>query len=426
MATHNPKESRLACRPTLSYIYRGEGHEHTVSLVKHLGGNLFSQSPIKLDVSGNLLDIELDAIENELNAQASLHKGKGEKLFKHYVISLAPNEQLTPPQWLEMIGEYMKDLGYDNSTKWVAVQHSDSACQHVHILSCLVKNDFGGTLVKTNNDYQAGWARMRKYEEKFGLQQLQNPDQNFGHNYSKGELKGHGSRANAVKHDEASIIRARFKNLFEKEKPATMKALVEGLAKRGVLVKLSLKNAGDIQGINYSINGKNWISGSKVKKSRLTWSALQHKEGISYVPARDDAALGLSGEEIAFEITIRLREQHVVYLMKQMNFIIFQRREDDFIRFRMRARNDNFQKAIMLLLLMILSLIFGFNLFGNPEKLEEIAEDVELTINPESEIDFAETNNIENLESFTGKITALFNKLFNQTEAPAQEASAAP
>jgi hypothetical protein len=84
-----------------------------------------------------------------------------------------------------------------------------------------------------------GWPSMRKYEAKFDLQILQNPDQNFGHNYTKNELKGHGSRANAIKHDDATVIRARVKNLFESQKPKTMKALVEGLAKRGVAVKIT-------------------------------------------------------------------------------------------------------------------------------------------------------------------------------------------
>jgi len=422
MATHNPKESRLACRPTLNYIYRGEGHEHDVTQVKHLGGNLFSQNPIKLDDRGNLLEIELDSIEKEFNSQAALHKGKGEKLFKHYVLSLAPNEELTAHQWLEMIGEYMKDLGYDNSTKWVAVEHQDSHCRHVHILSCLVKNDLGGTLVKTNNDYQAGWASMRKYEQKFGLQQLQNPDANFGHNYTKSRLKGYSSRANAVKHDTASIIRARFKSLFESGKPTTMKGLVEGLAKRGVAVQLSIKDNGEIQGINYSLDGKKWISGSIVKKSRLTWYALQSKEGINYLPARDDAALGVSSQDASFEITVRLREQHFAYYTKQMNFIIFRRNEEDYIRFRMRARSQHLQMAFLMLILILLSLLFGVNLLKDSEKMEEIMENVELTINPSDSIDIEKTNDIQNLESFTNKITALFNKLFNTTESPAAEA----
>jgi hypothetical protein len=325
-----------------------------------------------------------------------------------------------------MINEYMRDLGYDSSTKWVAVQHSDSACQHVHILSCLVKNDLGGTLVKTNNDYSAGWASMRKYEAKFGLQQLQNPDQNFGHNYSKGELKGYGSRANAVRHDDASIIRARFKSLFASRKPTTMKELVEGLAKRGVAVQLSTKDNGDIQGINYSLDGKKWISGSKVKKSRLTWRALQDKEGINYLPARDDAALGLNSQDVSFEITIQLRQQHFAYYMKQMNFIIFRRNEEEYIRFRMRARSQHLQAAFLVLILILLSLIFGINLFKDSEKMEEMMEDVELTINPGNSIDFEKTNHIENLDSFTAKITALFNKLFNTPETPIAEATVAP
>lgn len=426
MATHNPKESRLACRPTLEYIYRGEGHEHSVTQIKHLGGNLFSQNPIVFYEAGNLLDMQLDQMEKEFNAQAALHRGKGEKLYKHYVISLAPNEELSPPQWLEMINEYMRDLGYDSSTKWVAVEHSDSHCKHVHILSCLVKNDRSGSLVKTNNDYEKGWSSMRKYEAKFDLQILQNPDNNFGHNYTKNELKGHCSRADAITHDDASVIRARVKNLFESSKPKTMKSLVEGLAKRGVAVKLSITENGEIQGINYSLDGIKWISGSKVKKSRLTWRALQDKENISYEPMRDDAALGLiSSEDCTIEIMIRLREEYWLFYVKKLKFEIDVERKQAYIRLRYRLADASLFTAVLKLIVLLLSIIFGIDFSNSADANEENMEDFELTINPTRKTDIVQTIDIMPESPVVKTIEGLYKKLFNKAEATEAEFEAA-
>lgn len=46
-------------------------------------------------------------------------------------------------------------------------------------------------------------------------------------------------------------------------------------------------------GIRYSVDGNKWLSGSSIKKTRFTWRALQTHEKISYVPERDNVALGL-------------------------------------------------------------------------------------------------------------------------------------
>jgi hypothetical protein len=264
MATHNPKESRPTCESTLAYMYRGENHEHAIGTIAHLGGNLLSPNPIRETSAG--VEINLDLIIQELNTQATLHKGKGEDLFKHYVVSLARGEQLKDYQWLEFITSYMHALGYDNSTKWTAVEHKDTDCNHVHILACRVKNDKYGSLVSTYKDYELGWPVMREYEKKFGIRQIENPDESFSLNKSKQQLRYEAKHGPIVILDEAASIRAAFKKLYsENGKPVNMRALVLGLSKCGVAVKVSSNNENEICGISYRLksgSGK-WISGSK-------------------------------------------------------------------------------------------------------------------------------------------------------------------
>lgn len=362
MATHNPKESRATCESTLEYMYRGENHEHAVGKILHLGGNLFSPDPILQSLDGVV--VNLDQIANELNAQAARHRGKGEDLFKHYVISLAPGEELEDYQWLELITSYMQALGYDNLTKWTAVGHKDTDCNHVHILACRVKNDRYGSLVSTFKDYEKGWPVMRRYENKFGLRQVESPDDSFGKNKSKGQLKFESKNGKNGSLDQAASIRSAFKRLYSDiGKPKNMRELVLGLSKCGVDVSVLTNDANEIGGISYklkSINGK-WISGSKVKATRFTWAALQKKEGISYDPRRDDPFL--RNDDCNYEIYFNLEKVDRHSSMIFESNLRFQ--EQRFLLARFRRKQEIDLDAIMALVrfvLLILKMLFGVRL----------------------------------------------------------------
>lgn len=364
MATHNPKESRRTCESTLAYMYRGDRHEHQVGTVIHLGGNILAENPIKSIDAETIID--LDEIAAELNYQASLHRGKGEELFKHYVISLSPNEELKDYQWSELINSYMYALGYDSSTKWTAVEHRDSIARHVHILACRVRNDHGGSLVSTYNDYERGWPIMREFETKFGLRKVENPADSFGKNKSKAQIKSDLKSINSKSQDDAVRIRAAFKMLYsEIGKPKTMRDLVVGLSKCGVNVKVAFDKNGSINGINYKMkDGKNWISGSKVKSTRFTWTALQKKEGINYNPNRDDVFL--MPQEGVIEISLRVDKKPDYYSFT--SYIIEQEKQRIVLaKFRAKKFTDlENMKELIEIIMVLLNVIFKilFGIFG--------------------------------------------------------------
>ena len=90
---------------------------------------MFSNSPLTIS-NGKIVDVNVEDIVQEFEIQAEQHRGKGELLFKHYIISLKSEdkdedgnviferESLEPYQWLKMTNEYMEALCYDkNETK---------------------------------------------------------------------------------------------------------------------------------------------------------------------------------------------------------------------------------------------------------------------------------------------------------------------
>lgn len=287
--THNPKELRAGFLPTLLYILRGDRHAHKV--------NLENVEPIACS-TGLLPSIKDGRYETGETSDAfvrshAMHSGKGEKIYKHFVISLAPNENLDAIQWQEVCEKYMSKLGYNNSHWFACLHKEENKCEHVHILASRVKFEPGGPLVSTHNDYEKGWSVMRHFEKKFKLTQLDNPNDCFGVNYTKQQIKVAGNRTQAMAADPAQKIRTTIKMLYNRHgKPRTIIEFVGMLASKNIYIRPSLTNSGEIKGLSYSLDEETWLSGTRIKKTQLTFQALQ-RNGVSYQPDRDDYALGL-------------------------------------------------------------------------------------------------------------------------------------
>ncbi|PMH75157.1 relaxase/mobilization nuclease domain-containing protein [Vibrio cyclitrophicus] len=290
--THNPKELRAEHHQTLKYIFRGDKHEHelTPGDVTLIGGNMFNLPSLNADGS-----FDLEKCATEFSCSEKIHTGKGEKFYRHFVISLAPDEKLSTSQWNDICFEYMYILGYSDCN-WVACKHSDTSTEHVHILASRVTHTPSGALVNVHNDYEKGWSVMRKFESQLNLRRLENPNDGFGHNYTKAQIKASGGRIEAQQRDSAHIIRQKIKRLYKTHgKPKTITEFVGLIAQSNISIKVNQKSSGEVSGISYSYEGGPFLSGTRIKKTQLTFNALI-KGGISYDPSRDNFVLGINKE----------------------------------------------------------------------------------------------------------------------------------
>jgi hypothetical protein len=327
----------------IKYMTRnGHGHEHDLNLIKWIGSTTFSQDPIVRDqLTGLPLADQPEGALNELvqefEAQGAQHKGKAVNLYAHYIISQSPDDRkLTQSEWFELITAYLDALGYDFSAKAIFVEHSDKEHCHAHIATSVVRSD--GSIIDNTNDVLKGFDVLRKYEKKFGLKQLLSPDQNWGKHYSKGEIKAAaGSREEAMSKDWGSIIRARF-NAIESENggklPNTMTKLVVALANKSIEVKARQDEEGKIIGLSFKADDGAWLAASRVKKSRLTFPNLQKKEGVSYVPERDNAAFGIGNNLMKFNAAVQITdEQYKRIKVLKPNLRVFRRNKKRYASF---------------------------------------------------------------------------------------------
>ncbi|MHC8400308.1 relaxase/mobilization nuclease domain-containing protein [Pseudomonas sp. MDT1-17] len=265
--------------------------------VEFVGGNLISANPYyEFNEAGERrVFVDPEPIIEEFENHTSMYKGDSDKLCAHYILSLAAGEKLSSADWLVAVNQYMTDLGYDSSTKYVAVVHRDTEQEHVHIVASrvrLVERDPGSQrasiganfqLVPDSNDRHKGISAAREIEHKY---ELSTPKTD---GWSK-ELPRH---TDPVK-DQAHIIRGISKGVFKApNRPRTMSQLVDRLAERGIQIRVSERN-GIVQGISYRLDRQDgrWISGTTVMSTKLTWSALQ-RNGVSYSPHRDNVKLGV-------------------------------------------------------------------------------------------------------------------------------------
>lgn len=276
----------------IAYVYR---HSTAVNLahnpvkVRHLGGNLVTEPTANLNEMGEVIAFDTASTLQELQRQAALYVGSGGLLCAHYSLSLPVGERLREAQWIFAVHIYMQEQGYGNDTKWVAVIHDDTLIDHVHIIACRVKYD--RKLVDDRNDYDRGIQSVRRIEKLFELTVCPSPDENFGIEYSIADMKaGCGRGTKAASRDPAHIIRVAFDAIFQ-NKPQTISELVYRLREHNVMVAV-YSEGGKPRGIKYSIDGMKWISGSRVKKQRVTWGKLINA-GVEYVPLRDDPVLML-------------------------------------------------------------------------------------------------------------------------------------
>jgi hypothetical protein len=90
----------------------------------------------------------------------------------HVTLSLAPGEQLTRHQLVDICEACAKEMGFSKN-QFVAIHHNDTKHQHLHIVANRI--GFDGKTLSDSNNYKKIAAYCRRMEENYNLKRVLSP-----------------------------------------------------------------------------------------------------------------------------------------------------------------------------------------------------------------------------------------------------------
>ncbi|WP_070094280.1 relaxase/mobilization nuclease domain-containing protein [Pseudomonas monteilii] len=286
----------------IRYIFGCTKHDHEITGIRTIGSNCLSSDPLPGILAGDETGVqemirEFDSVE--AMRSMSIDSDKAIKPVFHAMLSLRPGESLSTSQWRFAVQKYLGDLGFDESTQYVAVMHRDKDHEHVHIVANRIRLNNEFSMVKDSNERSVSLNSVSEIEDRFGLTKAPRPKDTWGVSITQAELQA-SIRDNdlPLKHKMIAKIAGAIERTQATE--GDMFDFVRALRKQKVYINLTLNDEGQPKGICFEFDGK-YISGRQLKRSRLTWHKLTTQEGIHYDPQ--------SIHELQVEIAKRDREK---------------------------------------------------------------------------------------------------------------------
>lgn len=168
-------------------------------------------------------ELGMDVVEPAAKGEESVLK---DAPVWHCVLSLSPGEELTDAQWDRVIGDFMREMGFEDPklapSRWAAVRHGHSGehgegQDHIHIAASLVRED--GSKVDTY-DYGPGhakgdWKRSKEacatLERRYGLTILESREQGgelSGDSRAEIERVARGERVETEREELRRVVRS--------------------------------------------------------------------------------------------------------------------------------------------------------------------------------------------------------------------------
>lgn len=209
----------------------------------------------------------------------------------HCSLSLPAGDNLTPEKWDAVAADFMAEMGFSELTPWVAIRHSDTDHDHIHIVASRI--DLGSNL------WHGKWEARRAIEATQTLEKSHNLTITPG--LYESELDEEGQKVSRVrgrktlKKGEVEMAlrtgeqppKLKLQNAIDEALNAgdlTAVQLAETLAIAGVQVRANLASTGRFNGFSYELDGVAF-KGSSLGKS-YSWGGLQ-KRGVTYEQDRD-------------------------------------------------------------------------------------------------------------------------------------------
>ena len=197
----------------------------------------------------------------------------------HCSLSLPPGDHLTGERWNNVVGDFMNEMGFSESTPYIAVRHRDTDKDHVHIIASRI--DLSGGLWHGKWEARTAIEATQKLEKTHGLRITPGLENSSGRKaLKKGEIEM------ALRTGEQPP-KLKLQNIIDEALSSgelTAVQFAETLELSGVHVRANLAKTGTFNGFSYEIDGVAF-KGSKLGKA-YGWGGLRQR-GVTYEQTRD-------------------------------------------------------------------------------------------------------------------------------------------
>lgn len=197
----------------------------------------------------------------------------------HCSLSLPKGENLNSDKWDALASDFMEEMGFSASTPWVAIRHSDTDHDHIHIVASRI--DLSGNLWHGKWEARTAIEATQKLEKSHGLTLTAGLEASTGRKQlKKGEIEM------ALRTGEQPP-KLKLQNIIDEALSSgelTAVQLAETLSIAGVQVRANLASTGRFNGFSYELDGVAF-KGSSLGKA-YSWGGLQ-KRGVTYEQDRD-------------------------------------------------------------------------------------------------------------------------------------------
>ncbi|HMR81579.1 MAG TPA: relaxase/mobilization nuclease domain-containing protein [Niabella sp.] len=154
-------------------------------------------------------------LAQQFNEVRKLNPKQSKPVF-HFTLSMAPGEQLTRSQLIQIARDCAEDFGFTDN-QFLAVEHKDTQHQHIHIVANRI-GYAGKTNVSDSNSYKRMAEFCRKMEQKYQLQQVLSPRRFLSKEQQL--IPRNDSRKERIKTQLQELLRSSktMKSFFEKTK----------------------------------------------------------------------------------------------------------------------------------------------------------------------------------------------------------------
>ena len=138
--------------PILDYVLRKRACDVGKAPAEHIGGTVWG---------------DITEMTQQFEATVKMRPTIKNPVI-HFSLSLPSGDgRLDSLRWLDIAEDFMCGMRFPLDTAWIAVQHSDTAHDHIHIVASRVS--MSGKVWNDSNDFLRGMTVTTQLEKKYGL-----------------------------------------------------------------------------------------------------------------------------------------------------------------------------------------------------------------------------------------------------------------